>query len=106
MALETADWDSCFTSDDVDMVCSMWTNMFLHIAQTYIPNRNVLIRPKDSPWYSCELRRMNRKLVRLYKKAKQKKTDYHWSKYKLFNKIYHECLDKAETTITNVCVIH
>ena len=37
MALEMADWDSCFTSDDVDMVCSMWTDMFLRIAQTYIP---------------------------------------------------------------------
>ena len=54
-ALEMANWDSCFTSDDVDMVCSMWTDMFLHIAKIYILNGNVLIRPKDSPWYSCEL---------------------------------------------------
>ena len=64
----------------------------------------ILIRPRDSPWYTCELRRMKRKLIRLYHIAKEKMSEFHWNKYKEFNRKYHECLNQAEANYRqNMC---
>ena len=56
----------------------------------------LLIRPRDSSWYSNELRKMKRKLIRLYHKAKVKMNSYHWNQYKSYRNTYHENLSKAE----------
>jgi len=95
-AIESADWESCFVYDDVDIACQTWTELFLNIARSFIPNKSVLIRPRDSPWYSSELRKMKRKLVRLYHKAKEKSSTYHWNNYKEYRNEYHRSLTEAE----------
>ena len=95
-ALNSARWDDCFQTNDVNVACEQWTNLFLNIARTFIPNKVILVRPQNSPWYTSELRKMKRKLVRFYRKAKDTQSEYHWQKYKEFNKLYHECLDEAE----------
>lgn len=95
-ALETTDWNLCFESDNVDIVCNTWTSTFLKIARTYIPNKAVLIRPRDSPWYTGHLHKMRRKVIRLYHNAKEKMNQYHWNRYKSLNKEYHNELDNAE----------
>ncbi len=96
-ALTTVDWDKCcFDNDDVNIACRKWTEIFLDIAKLFIPNRSVLVRPRDSPWYTSELRKMKRKVIRLYHKAKSKMTSYHWNSFKSYRNTYHECLTKAE----------
>ena len=98
-ALKTADWNSCLATESVDKSCFLWTQLFINIARTFIPNKTVLIRPRDSPWYTCELRKMKRKLIRLYRIAKLKMTKYHWDKFKTFNR-----LDVAENNYyNNIC---
>ena len=99
--LNSTNWDDCFLTNDVDIACDMWSNTFLNISRMYIPNKLVLVRPKDSPWYSNELRKMKRKLIRLYRKAKDMQSDYHWRNYKDFNRMYHDSLNEAEEQYNN-----
>ena len=44
--------DECFISDDVDDVCESWTEKLLSIPRAFIPNKAVLIKPNDKPWYT------------------------------------------------------
>jgi len=61
------DWDVCFASNNVNTMCEMWTDTLLNLARTFIPNKMVLVRPNDKPWYTNELRLLKRKIDRLYK---------------------------------------
>jgi hypothetical protein len=105
-ALNNANWDECFVNNDVNEACAKWTDKFLNIAKTYIPNRTVLIRPRDSPWFTSELRQMKRKLIRLYRKAKANMNDNNnnWIQYKQFKIQYHERLSTAQINYEkNLC---
>ena len=97
-ALRNANWDECFKTGDVNTSCEMWTESFLNIARTHIPNKVVLVRPNDSPWYSNKLRLLKRKVDRLYKKAKRYKTVLSWDRYKRLRNTYQSSLDTAEAT--------
>ena len=92
--LNNVDWNTCFETEDVDLALTKWNDIVLSAAKMFIPNRSILVRPRDSPWN--ELRKMKWKLIRLYNIAKSKKTPLHWKNYKDFNKAYHKNLDKAE----------
>ena len=99
-ALSNANWELCFLNNNVDEACSKWTETFINIARVFIPNKSILIRPRDSPWFTCELRKMRRKIIRLYHNAKTKMNAYHWNKYKVFRNEYQCNLDKAEGDYT------
>ena len=95
-ALSTANWNECFVNTSIDEACVKWTDLFLNIAKVYIPNKTILVRPKDSPWFNNLLRKMRRKLIRTYHTAKVSFSKYYWDKYKTLNKEYHKCLNNAE----------
>ena len=61
-ALNDVNWDDCFNVDDVNVASERWTHSFLNVARTFIPNKLVLIRPRDTPWYSNNLRKFKRKV--------------------------------------------
>ena len=93
--IQAADWDYCFHTDNIDLACQRWTDTLLAIAKESIPNKDVLVRPNDKPWYNNSLRAMKRKLMRVYKKAKKNKTSLHWGKYKLLHKEYLSEIENA-----------
>ena len=95
-ALLSFNWDTCFSNKSVNEAAGMWTEAFLNIARTFIPNRVVLIRKNDLPWYSAELRRMKRIMLRVFRKAKRTMSEYHWGRYKELKKEYKEKLETAE----------
>ena len=95
-ALSQADWEICFENNDVDTACERWTATFLNLAREYIPNKTILIRPRDSPWYTCALRKLKRKVDSLYKKFKKRKSDQLWERYKAMRNYYQSELDSAE----------
>ena len=74
----------------------MWTEKFLKIAHGFIPNKQIFVCPRDSPWFTSELRGMRRKLLRFYKSAKNTGNTNDWNKYKTLNREYHQCLNTAE----------
>ena len=93
--LSNLDWNNCFDDDDVDKACFTWTETFLNAARAYIPVKSILVRPKDSPWYNNELRRLKRKVIRIYRKAKANRATY-WEQYKDLSLTYHSKLNEAE----------
>jgi hypothetical protein len=80
--LQSFDWNFCFTSGNPDTIARAWTDAFINCARQYIPNKMVTIRPKDKPWYTNELRRLKRQVIRSYNTAKQKSSDHLWTKYR------------------------
>ena len=96
-ALSSTDFDQCFINDDVNEACDKWTEIFLSVAKEYVPNKKVIIRPNDSPWYTSELRCFKRKLVKAYKKYKSNglRSDQ-FETYKKLRNNYQQMLDEAE----------
>ena len=95
-ALELFNWDVCFENNDVDDVCNSWTQHFLAIAKSFIPNRYVTIRPSDSPWYTGYLRKIKRKLDRIHGRAKRSNNPDIWASYREHRNEYNREIKKAE----------
>ena len=95
-ALHDYNWDVCFESEDIDLVCQNWTMSFLNIARSFIPNKVVLIRPQDKEWYNNTLRRMKRQLNRCYERAKRSVQIHHWEIFKEKQREYQLAIDEAK----------
>ena len=95
-ALFQENWDECFHQPSVDTANDIWTEKFLNIACKLIPNRKIVVRPRDSPWFTSELRKKRRKLLRFYRQAKNTGNTSAWSKYKHLNREYHACHNIVE----------
>jgi hypothetical protein len=92
-----AKFDECFQTENVDQACSKWTSIFLTIAKTCVPNKEVTIRPNDSPWYTNELRTLKKKMMRFFHKYKKSKSNDDWGKYAASRNEYKNGLDNAES---------
>ena len=46
--LSEINWDDCFESDNINDVCTKWTDTFLAADIEDIPNKQVTIRPNDT----------------------------------------------------------
>ena len=95
-ALANENWESCFANQCPNDACYKWCERFLNIARIYIPNKCVLIRPRDVPWYNNQLRNTRRKVHRLFNLAKRTKNQYHWEHYTAARNDYHNQLKCAE----------
>ena len=66
--LVTVSWDDVFVDvDDVDILYNKWYKSFRQILETFVPNRTVVIRPRDKPWMNSEIRKAIRRRNRLLK---------------------------------------
>ena len=100
-ALQNENFDDVFSYDDVDDICLAWSEKFLQLAKSHIPNKSILVRPNDAPWYTSSLRLMKRKLLRLFRKFKMVKSEQKWEAYRKFRNEYQHALDKAEENYNN-----
>ena len=91
-----ADFSIIFEQDNIDDICQAWSDKFLDIANKHIPNRKILVRPNDSPWYSSKLRLMKRKMLRLFHSFKRANSAVNWEAYRQARNEYQYALDKAE----------
>ena len=83
LALQVAPWDvGLQTFDDVNDSADYFSQLLLSTAKEYIPNRNILIRPKDKPWMTKELHKLFRIRNRLFSKFKRNNTPLNEQKYK------------------------
>ena len=97
-AIHNYDWDSCFVSEDIDVIAESWSGKLLEIAKAHIPNKEVTIRPDDKPWYNNRLRLLCRKKIRLYKLFKRNKTDFNWNNFKAARNHYTSELATTKAT--------
>ena len=79
--LTEKDWDYCFDTEDIDVASKRWNETFLNVARSCIPNKIVMIRPRDSPWFTTYLHKLKHKVNRAYHAMKQNQTEYRWEKY-------------------------
>ena len=86
--IEESNWDKCFERGNVDNVCDAICENILSIAKTVIPNRVVMIRPHDKPWYTNHLRQLNRRKLRLFRLAKRSKSIDDWLRFKMVRTQY------------------
>ena len=73
--------EDCLDTNDIDEACSKWTDTFLRVSKQCVPNKVVTIRPADSPWYTNELRKLKKQMMRKFHKFKQTRNDSDWEKY-------------------------
>ena len=52
IALFQENWDECFYQPSVDTASDIWTEKFLNITCKFIPNRQIVVRPRDSPCFT------------------------------------------------------
>ena len=89
-ALKNNDFDVCFENENVDDACDTWTETFLNIARTIIPNKVVTTRPNDSPRYTNELRLLKRRVLRAFHKHKRSNMENDWDEYKKLRNNYQK----------------
>ena len=68
--------------DDVDDMCEEFSKMFLQISSACIPSKTILIREKNKPWFSNEIRKEIRIRERLRKKLLKSQDENNIIKYK------------------------
>ena len=60
---------SCLQEGTVSEASILFTNIFIEFAKLCIPNKTIIVRGDDKPWYDSELRMNSRKRDRLNKTA-------------------------------------
>ena len=86
--ISTSPWHHVTMQDDINECALIWSDMFIKIAEACIPHTNVIIRPKDKPWMTSEIRRCIKNRRRIFYEFKRTNSDSVRTDYKqLRNKI-------------------
>ena len=56
-------------NNDINIACEKFTEMLVSIAQKCIPQKDILVRPRDKPGMTTAIRKLFRQCKRLHKKA-------------------------------------
>ena len=67
---------------DIEFASTRWSRIILDAAKRFIPNRHVVIRSQDKPWYNCQLRKTKRRVSRCHKNANNLSTDEYWANFR------------------------
>lgn len=86
----------------LDNACHLFTDRLIGFMKDSVPNKEVLIRPSDKPWYDTEIRKCSRVRDHLKKKAAKSKSNTDWAKYK---KIRNKVNNLKKTTLKNLFII-
>ena len=78
---------SCLQEGTVSEASILFTNVFIKFAKLCIPNKTIVVREDDKPWYDSEIRRNSRKRDRLKKTALKTGNPNDWKKYKMFRNL-------------------
>jgi hypothetical protein len=82
-AILNAPWDVVFADiQNIDTLYNAWFDCFRDVLMTRVPNKTVVIRPRDKPWMNSEVRRAVRKRNRLLKKFCANKNPENWELYR------------------------
>jgi hypothetical protein len=77
------DYDNIVTNSiDIDDIYYKWHKEFREILETSIPNRTVIIRPRDKPWMNSGIRKEIRKRNRVLKYYCSHKSPEAWENYR------------------------
>ena len=77
--IRTKNWDF-LTEEDIDTACANFIQM--HFIKHCVPNKEVIIRPNDKPWYDSIIRSYTRKCDRVKRKAIKSASLADWKSFK------------------------
>ena len=79
------DWNDVFdaTPFDIDVIYQRFFSLFVSTVESFIPHKNVTIRPRDKPWMTGQIRRSIRKRDRLLKTYSKRKLLVSWDRYRV-----------------------
>ena len=84
--IRTKNWDF-LTEENIDTACAKFTSTLMHFIEQCVPNKEIIIRPNDKPWYDSTIRSHTRKRDRA-KKALKSGSLADWKSFKrLRNKV-------------------
>jgi hypothetical protein len=92
--LKNNNWDQCFETDDPNLICEAWTELFLKISKKYVNSKTVIVRPNDKSWYTNFLRRLCRLKDRSHRKWVRYRTDENWDLYCVTRNFYFDECDR------------
>ena len=99
------DW-SCLHQGTVNEASSLFTNVFIEFAKLCIPNKTIVVREDNKPWYDSEIRRNSRKRDRMKKSALKSGNPNDWKKYKYYrNKVNNLKKHAKESFYNNLDII-
>ena len=87
----------CIYLNDTDESVHSFSEDLMRIATKTIPNTLATVRAADKPWYNSFLRRLKRKVTRLYNRFKRTRDVQNFEIYKDFVKQYQKEVKKAKT---------
>ena len=90
------DWDEiCGDYTNIDIAADNWTSAIMEAMKQFIPNKLVVVRSRDKPWYTSDLRRQRRVLERCHRRAKKRNEAVNWTNYrKARNSYIQHCRDR------------
>ena len=95
------DW-KCLLDGNTNEVCLIFKETFLKFAKECIPNKEVIIRPDDKPWYDSEILMYSLKRDRQKSKALKSCSQVQWTNYyHLLNKV-NNLKKHAKETFYNI----
>ena len=81
--MQEINWIEHFeNSDDVNELNDLINCEAHYVMDTYIPKINILVRPRNKPWITTNIKTNIRKRNRAYKKAKTRNLESDWAKYR------------------------
>ena len=85
-------------TDNVDVACRVWADLFLSTTLPYIPLLHVITRPKNKPWMTAHLHKLTRQKNRLFRAALRSgaSDSSAWSAYKKHKNLCNEQFRRAK----------
>ena len=99
--LDSAHLDRCLISEDVNTCSEELTKVILDAAKSSVPNKIIIVRPNDKPWYTEELRTLCRAKDRLHRIAKRTSLTTDWGKFRESRNTYFEKLKATKLDFDN-----
>ena len=80
--MDCFDWSFISNDDNMNLINEKFNDILISTAEEFIPKVTFTVRPNDKPWMDGVIRKNMRQRDRLYHKAKNKKTEHHWQRYR------------------------
>ena len=76
------DWDNIFNKECIDTIVEDFSTLVLSVAKSFIPSKDVIIRPNDKPFMNGHIRKLIRQRYRLHNKAKHTNIPEDWANFR------------------------
>ena len=70
------------TSDHIDDLYDYWHKLFVQCIESNIPNKTIIVRPRDKPWVTREIKRLITKRNTAWRRFQHSKNEHHQNLYK------------------------